>query len=136
MQDGTPTLRGIHHAKLPARDLEATRDWYCRVFGFSQEIDFVEDGRLMGVGLLHPPTGLRLGLRHAPDRVTALADFDPIAWAVESKEDLDEWAEHLDRQGVPHGEVVEATIGWIIPFHDPDGREVKLYTLQRPEPHS
>jgi len=44
-------LRGFHHVKLPVTDVERTRDWYERVLGFGLEIEFVEDGVLMGVAM-------------------------------------------------------------------------------------
>jgi catechol-2,3-dioxygenase len=123
---------GIHHVKLPVSDVKVSGDWYRRVLGFSHEMDFVEDGQVMGVSLQAPNGRVRLALRQAPERVAALSGFDPIAWAVETRDDLEGWAAHLDREGVKHGPIIQATIGWIIPFADPDGREVKLYTLQRP----
>lgn len=79
-----PRLCGVHHVKLPVADVQASRDWYCRVLGFQPELDFVEDGTLMGVGLSHPG-GPRLGLRCDRDRTAALVGFDPLALAVPGK---------------------------------------------------
>jgi catechol 2,3-dioxygenase-like lactoylglutathione lyase family enzyme len=132
MAPGPVEICGIHHVKLPVSDVKASSDWYRRVLGFSHEMDFVEDGRVMGVSLQVPNGGIRLALRQAPERVAALSGFDPIAWAVETKDDLEAWAIHLDREGVQHTQIIQATIGWIISFIDPDGRDIKLYTLQRP----
>ncbi|WP_291415369.1 hypothetical protein [Actinophytocola sp.] len=36
------------------------------------------------------------------------------------------WAARLDELGVDHSRVIEAHIGWIVSFHDPDGTEIKL----------
>lgn len=132
MDDGAPKICGIHHVKFPVANVAASRDWYCRVLGFRKEFEWVEDGRLMGVALVQPASTVRLGLRQAPERVRSLSDFDPVAWAVDTKQELESWAVHLDHQGVEHGPMVSATIGWMIAFRDPDGLEVKLYTLERP----
>jgi catechol 2,3-dioxygenase-like lactoylglutathione lyase family enzyme len=143
MDDEAPKICGIHHVKFPVADVAASRDWYCRVLGFRKEFEWVEDGRLMGVALVHPASSVRLGLRQAPERVRSLSDFDPVAWAVDTKQELETWAvdtkqeletwaAHLNHQGVEHGPMVSATIGWMIAFKDPDGLEVKPYTLERP----
>ncbi len=33
--------------------------------------------------------------------------------------------------GVPHSPVIDATIGWLLVFHDPDGTELHLYSMER-----
>jgi hypothetical protein len=43
---------------------------------------------------------------------------------------MDELAERLTALGEEHAGVHWATIGWILPMlHDPDGHEVRFYTL-------
>ena len=39
--------------------------------------------------------------------------------------------EHLDRQGVSHSPVIDATISWLVALHDPDGHEIHLFTRER-----
>lgn len=127
-------LAGIHHVKLPVTDPAASRDWYSRVLGFVTEIEFVEDDRLMGVAMIHPTTNTRLAVRRDRERAAALAGFDPVALAVDTRDDLDAWQRHLDQQATPHDPIAEAHIGWIITgIHDPDGIEIRIYTNQRPE---
>lgn len=126
-----PELRGFHHVKLPVADVLRSRDWYCRVLGFEPEIDFIEDGVLMGVALRDEANSAHLAFRLAPERSTALAGFDPIALAVASSAELDTWARHLDDLEEPHGGIVNGHIGWVIVgLKDPDGIEVRLYTLE------
>lgn len=38
------------------------------------------------------------------------------------------WIERLDEIGIEHSPVIDATRGWIVVFHDPDGLELHLYT--------
>ena len=128
-----PRLCGVHHVKLPVTDVQASRDWYCRVLGFQPELDFVEDGTLMGVGLSHPG-GLRLGLRCDRDRIAALAGFDPLALAVPGRAEFDAWLAHLDALGVPHGPVMHGHQGDVVAVHDPDGIQIRLYTTDPPGP--
>ncbi len=46
-----------------------------------------------------------------------------MIFAVEDRAAVDAWSGHLDGLGVAN-QVVEATIGWMVLFHDPDGLEI------------
>src|SRR6266567_7656771 len=46
---GTGSVVGFHHVKIPVSDVRRSRDWYGQVFGFLQEIEFVEDGVIADV---------------------------------------------------------------------------------------
>lgn len=124
-----PKLAGVHHLKLPVRDLERSRDWYETRLGYELAIDFVEEGRTMGLVLRHPNGGPDLGLRLDPARAEAAAGFDFFAIGVPDKETLDALAQRLTDLGENHAGVHFATIGWLLPLlHDPDGHEVRFYT--------
>jgi catechol 2,3-dioxygenase-like lactoylglutathione lyase family enzyme len=126
-----PALAGVHHLKLPVSDLARSRDWYASRLGYQVAIEFVEGGRLMGYGLRHPNGGPDLALRLDPDRAEAAAGFDYFAIGVADKSALDELADRLTTLGETHAGVHFATIGWILPMlHDPDGHEVRFYTVQ------
>jgi catechol 2,3-dioxygenase-like lactoylglutathione lyase family enzyme len=126
------TLSGFHHVKLPVTDVARSGDWYRRVLGFELDLEFVEDGVLMGLALRDPGGTVRLAVRHDPTRAAALAGFDPIALGVPDRSDLETWRQRLDDLGQPHGGIVTGHQGWaIVGLHDPDGIEVRLYTLAR-----
>ncbi|HEY1320514.1 MAG TPA: VOC family protein [Streptosporangiaceae bacterium] len=126
-----PALAGVHHLKLPVSDLARSRDWYESRLGYQLELEFVEDGRLMGYAFSHPNGGPGLGLRLDPERARRAAGFDYFAIGVPSKPAMDELAARLDALGEEHAGVHEATIGWILPLlHDPDGHEVRFYTIE------
>ena len=127
-----PEIAGIHHVKLPVADPGPSRDWYHRVLGFEQEIEFVEEGRLMGVALIDRASGLRFAVRRDPGRAAALSGFDPVALAVPTRAALDAWVARLDELGVRHTPIVNGHIGWVLGLWDPDGIEIRLYTLERP----
>src|SRR3954468_12368366 len=65
-------------------DLHRSREWYTSVLGLRVEIEFVEDGELMGLALEGAAGRLRLPLRLDPVRVSALSGFDPLALEVPS----------------------------------------------------
>ena len=71
IEDQVPALAGVHHLKLPVRDLVRSRDWYASRLGYELETEFVEDGTLMGLGLRHPNGGPSLALRLDPARAEA-----------------------------------------------------------------
>lgn len=125
-------LAGFHHVKLPVSNVECSRAWYQRVLDLVPHIDFVEDGVLMGVAMSSQDGSLELALRQDSVRAKALAGFDPFALAVPTHSDLQQWRDRLDRLGEPHGGIVVGHIGWVIAgVHDPNGIEVRLYTVER-----
>ena len=125
-----PALAGVHHLKLPVSDLERSRSWYESRLGYELDREFVEGGTLMGVGLRHPNGGPGLALRLDPDRAAAAAGFDYFAIGVPDKDALDDLAARLTALGEHHAGVHVASTGWILPLlHDPDGHEVRFYTI-------
>ena len=126
-----PALAGVHHLKLPVTDLARSREWYRSRLGYQVQVEFVEQGQLMGYALAHPNGGPPLGLRLDPGRARAAAGFDYFAIGVPGKEAIDQLAARLDALGEQHAGVHWASIGWILPhLHDPDGHEIRFYTLQ------
>jgi catechol 2,3-dioxygenase-like lactoylglutathione lyase family enzyme len=126
-----PALAGIHHLKLPVTDLGRSREWYLSRLGYQVQMEFVEQGRLMGVALSHPKGGPPLALRLDPGRARAAAGFDYFSIGVPDKDAIDRLAARLTGLGESHAGVHWASIGWILPdLHDPDGHEVRFYTIQ------
>lgn len=127
-----PDLAGIHHVKLPVSDAASSRCWYTRTLGLAVDIEFVEDGRLVGVALCDAGRTLSLALRTDPDRAASLRDFDPLALAVPTRLELERWRDHLDQLGETHGGIVQGHQGWaLVGLRDPDGIEIRLYTQER-----
>ena len=126
-----PALAGIHHLKLPVTDLERSREWYLSRLGYQVQIEFVEQGRLMGYALSHPNGGPPLALRLDPERARAAAGFDYFAIGVADKAAMDRLARRLDGLGQAHAGVHRASIGWILPeVLDPDGHALRFYTME------
>jgi catechol 2,3-dioxygenase-like lactoylglutathione lyase family enzyme len=126
-----PALAGIHHLKLPVTNLARSREWYRSRLGYQVQIEFIEQGQLMGYSLSHPNGGPGLGLRLDPGRARAAAGFDYFSIGVPDKDAIDRLATRLTALGEQHAGVHWASIGWILPeLHDPDGHEVRFYTMQ------
>jgi catechol 2,3-dioxygenase-like lactoylglutathione lyase family enzyme len=122
-------LSGFHHVKLPVNEVARSRDWYTGVLGFTTDIEFVEDGVLMGVGLAHAGMAGGIVLRHDPDRAKALSGFDAVALLVPTREAVHAWKARLDEAGEPHGGIVTGHRGGavLVGLRDPDGIEIRLY---------
>ena len=122
-------VSGLHHVKLPVRDVERSRDWYGRAFDFPRSLEFREDGRLVGAALEHPEGGLRLALRGDPARAAALAGFDTVCLAVGTRADLEAVLTRLDVRGIAHGTPFAGRGGDAVDVPDPDGHLVRIHTL-------
>lgn len=129
----SPPLAGVHHVKIPVTNLARSRSWYERVFGFRATIEFPEaDGEVRGIAGQLPGMGDTLvALRHNPQAAEGCKGFDPVGFAVTDRADLVAWVEHLDALQIPHSPIIEASIGWLLVFNDPDGLEHHLYTWAR-----
>jgi catechol 2,3-dioxygenase-like lactoylglutathione lyase family enzyme len=129
--ENAPVLAGIHHVKLPVTDLARSLEWYRSRLGYQVQLEFVEQGTLMGCALAHPAGGPDLALRLDPDRARAAAGFDYFAIGVSDKAAMDRLAGRLDELGQAHAGVHRATMGWILPeVLDPDGHALRFYTIE------
>ena len=124
-----PRLSGYHHVKLPVSDIARSREWYGAVLGLEVDIEFVEEGVVMGLALADPGRTVGLAVRLDPERAKAMAGFDAIAFAVPTRADVERWRAKLDELGVEHGGVVTGHRGGsvLVGLHDPDGIEIRLY---------
>lgn len=127
----TAALTGVFAVKLPVRDLAASRAWYEQIFDLTLAVEFPDaDGTVRG--LAYRAAGLGdtgIALRERPD-IAGLCGFDPVSFAVADEAAVDAWSAKLAALGVAH-KVELATIGRIVIFHDPDGLELHLYSVER-----
>ena len=124
-------ITGVHHLKFPVSDLARSRAWYERVLGFRPELEFPdEDGVVRGLAGTVPGLGdVGLALRENPEAARGIAGFDPVSFGIADREQAQAWADRLDELGVEHSPVIDASVGWIVVFHDPDGTEIHLYSF-------
>lgn len=131
-----PSFAGVHHPKLPVRDLARSEAWCGRTLGYRRAAEFVEQGVLIEVVLSHPAGGPDLALRLDPGRAEAAAGFDYFAIAVPDSAAIEALAARLEALGEPHGGVWRGLRGWVMPLlHDPDGHEVRFYTIEEHTSH-
>lgn len=129
----TPVLDGIHHLKFPVADLEHSLAFYERALGGRRVAAWDHrhaDGTLYAIILDVPGLGTHLELRLDPVQAERHDGFDPVTLAVRDKAALGVWIAHLDAVGVSHSPVLVAIQAWLVVFIDPDGRRLRLYTLE------
>ena len=115
---------GASHVALSVSDLGRSLAWYQKVLGAEVMLGESTDARVAEI-LTLPGTSLLIGLSQHHSR--AEGGFDPtrtgldhFGFAVESRKDLDRWAEHLDGHGVEHSGPIEIPLGAMLNFKDPD----------------
>jgi catechol 2,3-dioxygenase-like lactoylglutathione lyase family enzyme len=133
-----PATTGVHHFSPTVSDVEASAEWYSRVFGLERvPVTFPHHGDETGgfaVLLADPRTGLLIGLHHHESRTGDAFDerrtgLDHLAWGVAERADLDTWAAWLDEIGVAHSGVIDATqpVPYsVVVFRDPDNIQLEL----------
>jgi catechol 2,3-dioxygenase-like lactoylglutathione lyase family enzyme len=125
----TGEILGVHHIKIPVTDLVRSRAWYERVFDLEPFIEWPDDeGVVRGVSY-RSKGALALALREQPDAARGIAGFDPFAIMLRGRADVDHWAQRLDELGVTHAPVLTIPIGYLLAFDDPDGLQLRFYTL-------
>ena len=125
-----PVLDGIHHLKLPVSDLPRSLAWYQDRLGYLVMQEFVEDGVLMGIAMTHPRGGPDLAIRLDPDRARVAAGFDYFAIGGPGRDAIEALAARFTDRDDAHAGVHRTPVGWVLPgVHDPDGHEVRFYTV-------
>ena len=125
-----PKFDTVGHVALTVTDVTRSSDFYNQVFGTETAMSTSDEGG--DFALLVGPS-LILGLRKHPG--TGGADrFDParvgldhIGLHVSSRDDLEQWREHLDAQGVQHSGVIEDQFGLHLNVKDPDNIALEFF---------
>ena len=127
-----PSLKGLHHIKLPVADLDASLAWYQRVFDAQHLTRFDHyDGAGIRYAIIVQLPGLDVPveLRWAPQAAAAIAGYDPVSFVAGGADDLQRWVEHLDALSIEHSPLITALAGQLVIFPDPDGTYLRLLTL-------
>lgn len=142
MSEGTiPSITGIHHLSVTVRDIEASADWYQRVFRADRvptkvpHYEREETG--YGVLLVDPRSGLVIGLHTNAGNGgeqfdEARTGLDHVGFNVASSEALESWTTWLDEIGVEHSGIRTADEPFpfaTVVFRDPDNIQLELFMV-------
>ena len=109
--------------------------WYPALLDLEVLYDFTAaDRRMRYVALVEPRTQLVFCLvGHEGNRGERFSELhtglDHLEFLVDRREDLDEWAERLDRLGIEHSGVKEPeyTRNAMLTFRDPDNIQLEFF---------
>ena len=130
-----PRFSGISHVELTVRDRQHSAAWYERVLGMrrvAEHDQHTTPGVEAGViNLLHP-SGVSIGLiAHHAGHNAAFSELhvglDHLALAVDSRDELEAWAQHLADHGVAHSAITDMSYGSVLAFRDPDEIQLELF---------
>lgn len=126
----------VAHVRLTVTDIERSRQFYERVFGWPVLIEVPENAdektrdqlSFLYGGVIYDLGGTLLGLRPvATDRFHEnRAGLDHIAFRLASKDELDAAVAHLDELGVEHEPIKDIGPSYILEFRDPDNIALEL----------
>ncbi len=121
---------GASHVSFSVSDFDRSLRWYQDVFGAEVLLDEPADHRHAAV-LRLPGSDLLIGICQFYERSDGPFDpthtgLDHFAFSVDSRDDLDRWAEHLDALGIEHSDATEVPPGAILNLKDPDGIALAL----------
>jgi glyoxylase I family protein len=136
-----PAVTGFHHFSPTVSDVEASAQWYERVFGMNRvPVTFPhygaeEDG--YAVLLMDPRSGIAIGLHHHEANPgqpfhESQTGLDHISFGVADHADLDAWASWLDELGIEHSGVINAEQPLpysVVVFRDPDNIQLELFHM-------
>ena len=140
MNVATPRL---HHLALTVRDLDASVEWYSRVFGLQQLMDVPHPGGL-GRVLVSADQQLAFVLhRHDANSgelfLETRTGLDHPGLVVGSRDDLVAWQAHLAAQGVEPSDaadrprtqspIADEPYGSVLVFRDPDNIQLELSSM-------
>lgn len=129
-------VSSISHVRLTVTDIDRSRAFYERVFGWPVRFEVPADadegtraklGFLFGGVIFQVGDGL-IGLRPVADDAfdEDRVGLDHLAFNVGSKADIDSAAAHLESLGVQHGGVKDIGVMYILEFRDPDNIALEL----------
>ena len=128
-----PAIQGASHIAFTVNDMEASAQWYQRVFGWQVLRRYGADqAGTPRILLFDPSTLFVLGLCQ-PDDVDGSpfdhrrAGLDHFAFRVADEAELDRWSAHLDELEIPHSPVRALDLGRFVSLVDPDGIQLELW---------
>ena len=119
----------IHHVALSVRDVEASADWYARLFDLAVVAEIDVPAPMV---ILMSPQGQAIDLRQDPavsaDPFTQeRIGLDHVGFVVTDRDELTAWESRLGEHDVTRSPIQESPFGWHLNFRDPDGIPLEFF---------
>jgi catechol 2,3-dioxygenase-like lactoylglutathione lyase family enzyme len=119
----------LQHVALSVRDIDASADWYARLFDLTLVAEFDEPAPMK---VFMTPSRQAIDLRQDPDvereRFSQKhVGLDHVAFVCADRAELDAWDEKLAEHAVDRSPIAESPFGWHLNFRDPDGIPLEFY---------
>ncbi|GAA0669592.1 VOC family protein [Streptomyces thermocarboxydovorans] len=136
-----PTIGGIHHFSPTVTDVEASADWYQRVFGLERVPapfpHYGSEDSGYAILLTDPNSDLAIGLHHHDANKGEQFDetrtgLDHLALSVPNRAALEAWVTWLDELGIPHAGITDMQEPFeysVLVFRDPDNIQLELFAM-------
>jgi glyoxylase I family protein len=132
----TINTNSIGHVRLTVTDIERSRQFYERVFGWPVLVEMPPNADaatqealafLFG-GVIYDLGGTSVGLRPVADDTfhEDRCGLDHLAFRVASRDELDSAAAHLDDLGIAYEPIKDIGPSYILEFRDPDNIALEL----------
>ena len=123
----------IGHVALTVKDLGVSVPWYQKLFGSDPVMDD-DTGTFHHVVFLLGTT--LVALHQFPKSEAGTETFsefrpglDHLAFACADRAELEAWQQHLEKLGVRHGGIVDASYGSGLSFRDPDNIALEFFAM-------
>ncbi|MEV6072558.1 VOC family protein [Nocardia sp. NPDC052001] len=130
------SAESIAHLRLTVSDIDRSRDFYEKVFEWPVALEVPDDAdaelrqrlSFLDGGVIYRMQHGLIGLRPvASDRFDEnRVGLDHLAFSVSSLAELKAAAAHLDACGVPHEDIKDIGVSYILEFRDPDNIALEL----------
>jgi glyoxylase I family protein len=120
----------VHHVAVTVTNLDASREWYQRLFDSKPALD-ENTGPWHHVVWALGPTLFGIHKHPSTDVTEKASEFRPgldhVSFGVPSRDDLAKWQTRLEELGIAHGGIQDAPYGSGLSFRDPDNNPLELF---------
>lgn len=130
-----PAISGVSHIDLTVTDLEASERWYAALLGGVRVLaGRNDDHHFASRYLLEPNSLLLVGLVQHDGAQEGPFDehrvgLDHLAFNVDTRDELDGWAAHLDDLGIDY-DLNEGDLWDVIVLRDPDNVQLEFFLMK------
>jgi catechol 2,3-dioxygenase-like lactoylglutathione lyase family enzyme len=124
-------IQGYHHTSLTVTDLEASAEWYQRLFGLEHVLTEDHEGGRAFV-FMQSGTHFFFGLHeHEANDGKQFHEtqtgLDHLCFSVDERAELVEWEARLAELDIAHSPIKDTPHGSVVVFRDPDNIQLELF---------